>query len=233
MARNFAETVLACEGRYIAMLDGDDFWNSPSKLQVQADFLDAHPECSGCYHNVYILNEDNPRASRLYHRRPQKPFIYLEDLAGGNPVCAGSMVFRSGLIGNFPEWYFKMPMHDWPLYVLNAHFGPAAYIDRVLSTYRIHRMGDWNKQDRVAILKRDISAAQTMNTGLNYSLDKPLARQIGNVHYKISKLLISRKDREGARTHAREAMKRLTGLAFLKSLRIYLLSALGPNRSWR
>src|SRR5512133_148878 len=42
--------IRAAQGQYLAMLDGDDYWTSPTKLQKQADFLDGHPECSLCFH---------------------------------------------------------------------------------------------------------------------------------------------------------------------------------------
>lgn len=96
MVRNFAETVRACQGRYIAMLDGDDFWNSPLKLQKQADFLDSHPECSGCYHNVHVLDEATGR-TRRYHSRTPKPFLYLKDLVGANPICSGYAIMALGI----------------------------------------------------------------------------------------------------------------------------------------
>jgi glycosyltransferase involved in cell wall biosynthesis len=37
-----------CRGEYIALLDGDDYWTSPEKLQTQVAFLDTHPECVAC-----------------------------------------------------------------------------------------------------------------------------------------------------------------------------------------
>ena len=226
MVRNFAETVRACRGRYIAMLDGDDFWNSPLKLQKQVDFLDSHPECSGCYHNVNILYEADPGLTRRYYSRPPKPFLYLKDLVGANPICSGSMVFRAGLFKDFPEWYYTMLMQDWPLYLLNAQFGPAGYIDEVLSTYRIHPQSDWAKLDRIDTLERRIFAVQKMHAALNLSYDDIVQKEIANLQYKIAKQLFAQKDYEGARRHSRDAMRKLAGFRYLKALRVYLQSVL-------
>ena len=35
-------------GRYIAILDDDDFWASPAKLSKQVDFLDENPDYAAC-----------------------------------------------------------------------------------------------------------------------------------------------------------------------------------------
>ena len=51
---NFVETLRACEGKYIALLDGDDYWSDPNKIQKQVDFLESHPECAIVF-DVYAV----------------------------------------------------------------------------------------------------------------------------------------------------------------------------------
>ena len=56
--------IRAAQGEYIALLDGDDYWTSPLKLQKQVDFLDSHPECSMCFHNARIFHQTEGREGR-------------------------------------------------------------------------------------------------------------------------------------------------------------------------
>ncbi|MDQ3815609.1 MAG: glycosyltransferase family 2 protein, partial [Armatimonadota bacterium] len=54
---NFLQTLAAAQGQYVALLEGDDYWTSPHKLQKQVDFLDSHPECAICFHKSNMLYE--------------------------------------------------------------------------------------------------------------------------------------------------------------------------------
>ena len=57
--QNAIDTINACEGKYIAICDGDDYWIDKNKLQRQISFLETHPEFSICCHRAQVLNEKN------------------------------------------------------------------------------------------------------------------------------------------------------------------------------
>lgn len=43
-----------CRGKYIAILEGDDWWECEDKLQYQYDFLESHPEYIAMYCNSWV-----------------------------------------------------------------------------------------------------------------------------------------------------------------------------------
>jgi glycosyltransferase involved in cell wall biosynthesis len=214
LVRNFAETLLACRGRYVAILEGDDFWTSPDKLRTQVEFLESHPECSACFHNVEVVYEDAGRESHLFHRTPPaRRFLTLQDVLRSHPIPTPSTMFRRGLIERLPEWFYSMPMGDWPLHVLNARQGPIGYIDAVLACYRVHGAGSWSSQGRLETLRRTIEAAGVLRAHLDGACDRILRRsmarwncEIAAIHYEAGRI-------RDAGAHARAALEARPGFS--------------------
>lgn len=68
--RNMYELLKICKGKYIAFLEGDDYWSHNQKLQIQHDFLESHLEYSGIVHDANDVNDDGTlimKHSEHYH----------------------------------------------------------------------------------------------------------------------------------------------------------------------
>jgi glycosyltransferase involved in cell wall biosynthesis len=140
---NRAAAFLASPSQYIALLDGDDYWTSPYKLQQQADFLDAHPECTLCFHNVKVFDEDGAVEPWYLNPSEQQEITGLEDLLVDNYIASCSPMFRNGVLDTFPEWYYAARWADWPRYILHAQRGKIGYLNEVMGARRLHGGGMW------------------------------------------------------------------------------------------
>ncbi len=171
---NFANNLRNTRGQFVALLDGDDYWTSPQKLQKQVDFLEANPDCALCFHNVRVVEQNSSSESALFHTEPMRPRYGIEDLLNGNFMQTCSVVFRAGLFSDFPPWFFKCRMADWPLHVLNAQHGWIGYLDEVMGVYRRHAGGLWSGQSRLQILADSLQAAKQIRTCLTPAQKKHL-----------------------------------------------------------
>ena len=140
----WAELLRQSRGRYIAGMDGDDYWTCPDKLRRQADYLDEHLECSMVFHNASYVFGDVP-ADELYNPPEQSPVLSTEELLTWCPAASCSPLFRRQAIHPLPEWYFRLPVGDWPLYFMAAEAGEIHYIPDVMGVYRIHPDGEYSK----------------------------------------------------------------------------------------
>jgi glycosyltransferase involved in cell wall biosynthesis len=138
MNRNFVETLRAVRGEFVALLDGDDYWTSPTKLRRQVDFLESNPGFSICFHNAEVIYEDGslaphpfhmPNPDRLISHHVPKPVSTLADLAGGNFMQTCSVVFRAGLYGELPAGSF------WSTNM--ALYRRVEDVDAMIRAYRI------------------------------------------------------------------------------------------------
>jgi len=139
----FMKAVQACRGEYLALLDGDDYWTSPDKLQRQAEYLDRHPECAISFHNVRIISDDANQAPRESLPSHREAFSTLEDLLEGCFVSTCAAVLRRDALTGFPSWYTNDDCPDWSLFVMAAQHGRLGYLKDVMAVYRQHSGGFW------------------------------------------------------------------------------------------
>jgi glycosyltransferase involved in cell wall biosynthesis len=139
-----------CTGRYVAWLDGDDYWTDPSKLQKQVDFLENNPTFSFCFHRVLLLNQLQNEAHELedsaYKGSSDNTLTTKDFINISNPVYALSVVHRNVLGNPLPNWLWVLPYPDWGLYLALSEHGSAKYFDQSMGVYRIHKSGAYSGQ---------------------------------------------------------------------------------------
>lgn len=136
-----ARGIRNARGRYICLLDGDDYWTSPSKLEHQAALLDDHPEVSAWFHNAVICRADGPSQDR-WTPPSQAAVVTADEIWHGNPFATCAGMLRASALSNLGGWYNQFfPMTDWPLYVLCTEHGDIRFDDEVVGGYRLHEGG--------------------------------------------------------------------------------------------
>ncbi len=163
MQRNLVQTFQACRGEYIALLEGDDFWTSPLKLQRQADFLDAHRECVLCFHRAEVVYEQFPEVRHLFPAGEFPRVSTIDMLLKANPMATCSVVVRNNLIPAFPAAFYDLKIGDWALHLMHAQHGQIGYIDEIMGTYRIHAAGAWSSISQTAIVQNTSAMLDFVN----------------------------------------------------------------------
>jgi glycosyltransferase involved in cell wall biosynthesis len=205
---NVAATLAACRGDYIAILEGDDYWTAPDKLQCQTDFLDAHPECAISFHKALMIFEDNTQAPRECPEDAPEVST-LEDLLEcqhGNLIPTCSAVWRRGLFERIPDWVEEVGFSDWPIHVMNARRGKIGFLNRCMAIYRVHPGGVWSSQDGRSVTDRWVKALEYMNRELNYEYDSLCRSSIFRRLYGYSVESLARRDAD-ARHYAWRALR--------------------------
>lgn len=137
-------------GKYIAVCEGDDYWIDSLKLQKQFDFMEAHPECSICFHANFDLYSSGER--KIRKPKKIKEFNTPEDtiLGGGGFMATNSMFYRGEYLRNEVRPYFWecSPVGDLPLKLYFATKGVVGYIDEVMSVYRRQAIGSWSTRKK-------------------------------------------------------------------------------------
>jgi len=177
---NFAHTVSACRGEYMAILDGDDYWTCSQKLQRQVDFLDAHPDYSICFHNAMMIWDDGSHPPTLHSPPTRRPTYDLEELLVHDFISTGSVVVRRGLVKTFPDWWWRAPFFDWPFLVLHAMHGKIGYLDECWSTYRQHPAGIYSRLSHGKRMEENLQAVRLYRDVMDPDYEELLTRSVSS-----------------------------------------------------
>lgn len=133
-SENYLDTLSRARGRYIAHLDGDDYW-LPGKLRRQVEFLEAHCDCAAVYTNALTITETGD-AIGLFNDAPPRPVDLACLLRRGNFFNTSSMMFRSELRQAILD--LGAPLLDYTIHLRLAQAGFLMQLEEPLVAYRVN-----------------------------------------------------------------------------------------------
>jgi glycosyltransferase involved in cell wall biosynthesis len=143
--KNARTTIQAGHGEYIAILEGDDYWTDPHKLQKQVKLLEQNPHCSMCVStakDVYMTADGAEHEIGLYPKESNGSQYDLEYVLAEYPCRTLTYVMRNDLV-QLPDWYEMAECGDVCILALFAEKGPIICLNNVTGTYRGHAGGIW------------------------------------------------------------------------------------------
>lgn len=151
MSTNWVNTIQNCEGKYIAICEGDDYWSDLSKLQKQVDILEANPHLVGCFHNSEERYwNDYSKTSSLYLSFPTSREVSIKEITQYNMVPTASAVFKKIIPDElFTKEFLTLPIVDWPLHLLNTRNGNYYYLSQVMSVRNLNPYSVWGMQEHI------------------------------------------------------------------------------------
>ena len=135
------------KGQYVALCEGDDYWTDKNKLQKQVDYMDAHPDCSLCFHPVTCKWEEGEQPDSVFPDKKMSANVgamNLKSLLKQNFIQTNSVVYRWRFHQDSPELIPNGILPgDWFLHLLHAEVGKIAMLPDVMAVYRKHKGGIW------------------------------------------------------------------------------------------
>lgn len=158
--QNEYQCIKLAKGKYIALLEGDDFWTISDKLQLQVDWLEANPTFGMVHTDANHLYENSNHLIENYNRK-KKILIpegnILDDLLGFSfLIHTMTVLFHKDLL-EVDSLYNLILERKWQLtdLVLWLHISAKSkihYLNITSATYRLRnesasRTNNWGKKN--------------------------------------------------------------------------------------
>lgn len=146
MHQNYRRGFEACSGDYIAIIEGDDYWDDPMRLNKHIVFLDKNPNCVLSFNRLKIHQQEKNRLIlQEWNHQKDVEFITTSMMASKNRIGnLSACVLRKSVLQKLPPELYELGFADWMLGMALGEHGTLARLKEPMSVYRVHEKGIWS-----------------------------------------------------------------------------------------
>lgn len=187
---NFEYIFNSSTAKYIAMLDGDDYWTDSLKLQKQIDFLENHSSFSICFHLCEFRHLVNDETS-YFPEKLKKNELTIEDSLSfptdGWFALTSSFVYRRSAINPLPDWFKNIKTGDCAIMLLASLNGNIYFINEDMGTYRQNKNGLAQTKDysNYKIIQHQYKLFKEFNSHSSYKFNTIILKQFLVLLYQM------------------------------------------------
>ena len=148
MTQNFFRTIYACTGRYVAILEGDDYWADKSKLTKQVEALERNPQYVYCFSDAVKIDPSGKYLDDVIVNFG-RPHLEAADIIGGFWTPTLTTIIRRQEFFDVVAVLEKdsnVLNLDWVTFSLLSEKGLVGYVKTEPSAYRQHAGGVYSKK---------------------------------------------------------------------------------------
>jgi len=217
-------TFPACRGEYIALLEGDDYWSDPNKLQQQIDVLSGDQSLSASFHNALTIINDDISTGRFFSAETATKRYTIKDvLLLPWFIPTASVVFRKKC-ASMRKWMGGDAAGDYALYLALGIDGDLHYMPEAMSVYRLHACGvsqsgdkDWPSKWLAGVVKMleifDSETSRAYQKEIAVAVDRELEHHLIGVVGAMKSIGNEEKPSDYVRRYNRAIDKRLKFLS--------------------
>lgn len=169
---------MSAKGRYIACLEGDDYWCDENKIERQVYFLDTHPEYIGVAHNFCRIdqNDNVTKGKCICEEKTNYIFTWQDFLENFFLFQSATLVYRNFFLENC-DYSILYKAHDlvgdMTILTILLSRGNIYILPDIMSAYR--EVINYSASNACSISLRD-PALSNLKTVRQLHMLRPLLR---------------------------------------------------------
>ena len=144
---------------YVAICDGDDYWISENKLQLQYDFLQKHSDYSGVFTKTEVIDIYDSSKNHILpnsyclNKLKEKGYFDTNDLLDYYCILPVSIMWR-WKIRDYSSKLLNLQdlIGDIVIGFIHAKYGKIGFIDQVTNCYQRHNSAMWQFQSETLLI---------------------------------------------------------------------------------